>query len=234
VLNNISNCYRRVANFPEAHRQIDRAIPMLESAGPSDQAAARLLASAYHSRALIFAAEGRDTEALEWFQRADATRQNQPSPSLEDTAVDLTELITVLDRLGRTSEADTARQRLAKVRDAQQASRASEVDLSGLSSESKGAVQVEIDQPASRSRDHANLIATFGRQLGDQAKSADVGFLGGSVTIPETIILMFYGPDAEALFRTLEPTLRADPLSRAARVTVRQGATVRELTLSTN
>ena len=234
VLNNVSNCHRRLADFAEAHRQIDRAIQLLEPADTSDHAATRLLASAYHSRALVFRDEHRDADALAWLQEADITRRKLPSPSLEDTAVDLTELIAVLDRLGNTAEADTARRRLAQFRAAQQASRASEVDLSGLTTESQGAVQVEIDQPASRSRERANLVAAFARQLGDQANAAGVGFLGGSVTIPESITLMFYGPDAEALFGTVAPTLRSDPLSRTARVTLRQGTTTRELTLSTN
>ena len=234
VVNNLSNCHRRLADFAEAHRQIDRAIQLLEPTEASDLAATRLLASAYHSRALIFRDEHRDAEALTWFRQADITRQKLPSPSLEDTAVDLTELIAVLDRLGHSAEAEAARERLAQIRTAQQASRASEVDLSGLTTESQGAVQVEIDQPASRSREHANLVAAFARQLGDQAKAADVGFLGGSVTIPDTITLMFYGPDAEALFGTLESTLRSAPLSRTARVTLRQGSTTRELTLATN
>ena len=234
VLNNMSNCHRRLGNFAEAHHDIDRAIQILEPADATDQAITRLLASAYHSRALIFRDEQRDLEALTWFQQADATRQKLPSPSLEDTAVDLTELIAMLDRLSRTVEADAARERLAETRAAQQASRASEVDLAGLTSESQGAVQVEIDQPSSHSREYANLVAAFARQLGEQARSAGVGFLGGSVTIPETIILMFYGPEAEALFRTLEPTLRTDPLSCSARVSLRQGSALRELTLATN
>jgi tetratricopeptide (TPR) repeat protein len=233
VLNNIANCYRRIGNLPEAHSEADRAIQILEGT-PADLVTAQLLASAYHTRGLIFAAEGRDTDALTWFVKADAARQKLPSPSLEDTAVDLTELIAVLDRLGRSQEADAARERLAGVRSAQQSSRASELDLSGLSAENDGAVQIEIDQPTSRSQEAANQIAAFGRQLGEQAAASETGFFSGSVTIPEAVTLMLYGPDAEALFRALEPTLRSNPLSRSARVTLRQGSEVRELTLTTN
>jgi tetratricopeptide (TPR) repeat protein len=235
VLNNIANCHRRIANFTEAHANIDRAIQILEtSASPSDQPSTQLLPSAYHSRALILAAEGRDTDALDWFVKADAARQKLPSPSLEDTAVDLTELISVLDRLGRTPEADTARERLAGIRAAQQASAAANLDLTGLSGEDRGAVLIEIDQPTSRSQEYANQIAAFGRQLGEQAKASDTGFYGGSVTIPEAVTLMFYGPDPEALFQALEPTLRSEPLCRTARVAVRQGTSVREFSLATH
>jgi tetratricopeptide (TPR) repeat protein len=101
LYNNIANCYRRMGNIGEAHKQITRAIDILESAAPQGLQD-RLVASAYHSRALIFGAEGRDLEALEWFRKADAYRQNLPNPSLEETATDLTELIAVLDRLRRT------------------------------------------------------------------------------------------------------------------------------------
>jgi len=64
------------------------------------------------------------------------------------------------------------------------------------------------------------------------AANSNAGRYTGSVSIPEATTLLFYGPDAEALFRELEPTLRADPLSRNARVTLRQGQTTRELTLT--
>jgi tetratricopeptide (TPR) repeat protein len=229
VLNNIANCHRRIGNHTEAHANIGRAIQILESSAPQDQ----LLPSAYHSRALIFVAEGADTEALTWFLKADAARQKLPSPSLEDTAVDLTELIAVRDRLGDTSGASTARERLAAVRAAQQSSSAAHVDLSGLTGESPGAVLIEIDQPTARSQDHANQVAAIGRRLDDEAKSSGTGFLGGSVTIPEAATLMLYGPDAEALFQTLEPTLRSEPLCRTARVTLRQGTQLRELALGT-
>jgi tetratricopeptide (TPR) repeat protein len=234
VLNNIANCYRRIGKLTEAHTEADRAIEILEASAPEDQAAAQLLASAYHTRGLIFAAEARDTDALAWFLKADAARQKLPSPSLEDTAVDLTELVAVLDRLGRTQEADAARERLATIRAAQQTGPTPEVDISGLSGENPGAVLIEIDQPTSRSQEAANQIAAFGRQLGDQAAASETGFFSGSVTIPEAVTLMLYGPDAEALFRTVEPTLRSDPLSRSARVTLRQGSHTRELTLATN
>lgn len=230
VLNNIANCHRRMGNYTEAHANADRAIQILDTSAPQDQ----LLASAYHSRALIFAAEGHDTDALTWFLKADAARQKLPSPSLEDTAVDLTELIAVLDRLDRTPEADTARERLAAVRAAQQSSSAAEVDLGGLSSEDRGAVLLEIDQPASRTPEHANQVVAFGRRLDDEAKAAGTGFFSGTVTIPEAVTLMFYGPDSEALFRSLEPTLRSEPLSRTARVTLRQGTQLREIALGTS
>jgi len=233
VLNNIANCHRRIGNYAEAHTHIDRAIEILEAA-PSDQPSAQLLASAYHSRGLIFAAQGGDTDALDWLVKADAARQKLPSPSLEDTAVDLTELIAVLGRLGRTTEADAARERLASIRTAQQAGRAPELDLSHLSSENHGALLIEIDQPASRSQDYANQIAAFGRRLGEEARASETGFFTGTVTIPEATTLMFYGPDAEALFRALEPTLRSDPYSRTARVAVRQGTSLREFSLSPN
>ena len=232
VLNNMANCYRRLQNFPEAHRHVERAIQLLEPISATDSAAARLLASAYHSWGLIFAAESRDTEALHWLSKADATRQQQPNPSLEDTAVDLTELAVVLDRLGRADEADAARQRLAVIRSTQQAGKAAELDLTGLSEASPGAVQIEIDHPRPHSPEQSGAMTELGRRLGGLATNSNTGRYTGSVSIPEATTLLFYGADAEALFRELEPALRADPLSRNARVTLRQGQTTRELTLT--
>jgi tetratricopeptide (TPR) repeat protein len=234
VHNNIANCYRRLGQLGEAHAHIDRAIAMLESADPSDQPAARLLASAYHSRGLIFAAADRDQDALTWFHKADAWRQKLPSPSLEDTAVDLTEIIAVLERLARTAEAGPVRDRLGHVRAAQKSGQAAELDLSGLSGENRGAVLIEIDNPAVRSREIANRIAELGRRLGDEAAAIGAGTYSGSVTIPEAVTLMFHAADPELLYRTLESTLRADPLARAARVALRNGTQVREITLAAN
>ena len=56
---------------------------MLEPAPASDQASARLLPSAYHSRGLIFAAAGRDDHALTWFRKADAARQAELKKNVE-------------------------------------------------------------------------------------------------------------------------------------------------------
>lgn len=231
VHNNIANCYRRLGNFTQAHSHIDRALRILETSAAPDEGAAQLVPSAYHTRALIFGAQGRDLEALTWFVRADDCRQKLPSPSLEDTAIDLTELIAVLTRLGRPQEADAARQRLAAVRAAQQTAPPPELHLGDLSAGNAGAVLVEIDRPTSRSQETGNQIAAFGRRLGEEAKASDTGFFSGSVGIPEAVTLMFYGPDAEVLFCALEATLRSDPLSRTARVTLRQGTHIRELSL---
>jgi tetratricopeptide (TPR) repeat protein len=234
VHNNIANCYRRLGRLTDAHTHVDRAIAMLESADASDQAAARLLPSACHSRALIFVAELRDQDALVWFMRADAQRQSLPSPSLDETAVDLTELIAVLERLGRTPEADAARERLAHVRAVQQSGHAAELDLGGLSGEDRGAVLIEIDNPAIRSQETANGMAELGRRLGEEAAANSHGHYTGSVTIPEAVTLMFHAADPEALYRTLEPALRAEPLARTARVTLRNGTQLREITLGAN
>ena len=70
-------------------------------------------------------------------------------------------------------------------------------------------------------------------RLGEQATSSETGLYTGSITIPEAISLIFRCADAEALFRTLEPTLRSEPLSRTARVTLRQGTQLREVALGT-
>jgi hypothetical protein len=51
------------------------------------------------------------------------------------------------------------------------------------------------------------------------------------VAIPENTTLIFYGPDAEALFKVLEPSLIDEPICAGARVVIRQGVTNREVVI---
>ena len=59
--------------------------------------------------------------------------------------------------------------------------------------------------------------------LGDVIASRDLGeYDGNEISEAETILYM-YGPDAEALFRGVERTLKLDSLCRNALVVVRLG-----------
>ena len=39
------------------------------------------------------------------------------------------------------------------------------------------------------------------------------GYYVSQIAVPENTTLIFYGPDAEALFRVMEPSLASEPLS---------------------
>ena len=71
----------------------------------------------------------------------------------------------------------------------------------------------------------------LGRQIAEAFESQEIGYYGGHVMILETTTFIYYGPDAEAMFRVLEPRLAEEPLCRGARVTIRQGDRRREVLL---
>ncbi|HEY3366476.1 MAG TPA: Imm26 family immunity protein [Symbiobacteriaceae bacterium] len=60
-------------------------------------------------------------------------------------------------------------------------------------------------------------------QLIDAIDAACVGEFDGIERGQDEFILFMYGPDAEALFRAVEPVLRTYPLCRNARVVIRPG-----------
>jgi hypothetical protein len=51
----------------------------------------------------------------------------------------------------------------------------------------------------------------------------NLGEYDGNEFRPKEVVLFMYGPDAEALFSAIEPTLRDYPLCRGARVQIRRG-----------
>ncbi|HXB74143.1 MAG TPA: hypothetical protein VNY05_38245 [Candidatus Acidoferrales bacterium] len=53
-----------------------------------------------------------------------------------------------------------------------------------------------------------------------------LGEFDGNEVGPTETILYLYGPDANALFKGIEPALRANPLCQNAKVTIRSGAPV--------
>ena len=52
--------------------------------------------------------------------------------------------------------------------------------------------------------------------LGEILKEESLGAWKGYVRIPETSTRFYYGPDAQAMFGAIEPTLGATPGLRAA------------------
>jgi tetratricopeptide (TPR) repeat protein len=227
LLNNIANCHRRMGNFAKAHELLDRAIQLLKL---ESQSGVSGLASAYGTRALVLRDQHRDGEAVEFFQKSYAERKNTPSPNLESMKENLEEEIAALKRLGRREDAVLAEGRLAQVSAMKSEIPNVDRDLSLHISEAKGSVLLEIAygaRPGTRygSKDMARLAV----ELAEAAKRRHAGFCGGTVTIPESTTLMFYGEDAEALFHAMQPILSNEGICEGAMVTIRQGKEVKEL-----
>lgn len=227
LLNNIANCHRRMGNYVKAHELLDRAIQLLKL---ESQAGVSGLASAYGVRGLVLRDEGRDAEAVEFFQRAYAERKSTPSPNLESIREILEEEIAALKRLGRVNEAALAAGRLAEVTAVKNEIPSVDRDLSSHVSQAKGSVLVEVSfgsRPGTRfgSKDSARLAV----ELADAAKGRKAGFCAGTVTIPESTTLMFYGENADALFKAMEPILSSERICEGATVTIRQGMQVKEV-----
>jgi tetratricopeptide (TPR) repeat protein len=225
VLNNIANCYRRMARFPEAHASVNRAIELFSA---EDEG----LASAYGTRGIIFQDSGDDAQAVEWLQQAVAERMRLPSPNLDTTTENLESEIAALKRLGRDDEAANVQETLASVRATIEAIPQVDRDMSDVKAPMEGAVLVELSFSNGPVRaDERKSRTLLAERLSKKAQARDVGYYSGWVAIPENTTLIFYGPDAEALFKVLEPSLINEPICAGARVVIRQGVTNREVVI---
>lgn len=229
LLNNMANCYRRMGNFAEAHRHLDRAIHLLKLDKQEDTPR---LFSAYGTRGLIFKDEGRDDEAVEMFQLSYAESKNTPSPDFGTIVEHLEGEIAVLKRMGKSEEAVFAEGRLASVNAEKSRFQFVDRDLSSHIEKAEGSVSVEVgygSRPGSRygKQDLNNLLF----DLADAVENANAGFCGGTAIIPESTTLMFYSGDAEALFRAMQPVLENQKICQGASVSIRQGKDIRQVTL---
>jgi tetratricopeptide (TPR) repeat protein len=223
VLNNIANCYRRMGKFPEAHASVKRAIQLF----PAEDAG---LASTYGTQGMIFLDSGDDAHAVEWLRKASAERRKRPSPNLDATVENLESEIAALNRLHRENEVAVAQEKLATVRSTIQAIPKVDHGLSAVKAQMEGAVFVEITIGGRSVRSNARKNMTFlAERLSAEVRAKEAGFYSGWVAIPENTTLIFYGPEAEVLFKILEPSLTSEPLCAGARVLIRQGATHREV-----
>lgn len=223
--NNIANCYRRMGKFSEAQEAAERAIELVERDGGS------ALAAAYGTRGLIFRDAKRDEEAVEWLRKACREHQKLPSPNLETLAEDLENLAAALRRLNWMDEAVLVEAELARTKSEMNASTQEEREPNLLTMPS-GAVLIELDFGSYSGAGPGDRgTQKLGYQLMETLKEEEAGSYGGHLILPESTVLMFYGRDAEALFRVIEPILASEALCKGARVTIRQGTARRELML---
>jgi tetratricopeptide (TPR) repeat protein len=226
VLNNMANTYRRMGKFPEAHTSVDRAIKLLPAEDP-------ILANAYGTRALIFQDSGRDAKAVEWFRKARAERNKQPSPNLATMVEDLESEILSLNRMDRAKEVATVEETLASTLSKIQQIPQVDGGLTEVKGQIEGAVLIELAFDAKPIPSVRRLNTThLAHKLSTEAKTNGVGRYRGWISVPESTTLIFYGPDAEALFAALHPLLKSDPVSAGARVTIRQSGSHREVVLT--
>jgi tetratricopeptide (TPR) repeat protein len=223
VLNNMANCYRRMGRFSEAHALMDRAATLI----PAED---DLVASSYGTRGHIYLDEGEDAKAVEWLRKAIAERKKQPSPNLELMAENLEREIVALKRLGREEEAAAAQVALASVRSALETAAQVESELTAAKDAMSGAVLVELAYGSRMGLPDGRKDTTLlTERLSAEVRARNAGYCSGWVAVPENTTLIFYGPDAEALFKSLDPMLRGEPICAGARVAIRQGDVNREV-----
>ena len=68
-----------------------------------------------------------------------------------------------------------------------------------------------------------NDLMTLEDLLVDAIDQSGAGDLDGHETGPETTTIFTYGPDADRLYKAMEPALRSYPLCQNARITIRKG-----------
>ena len=190
------------------------------------------MASAYGTRGLVLRDEGQDAEAVELFEQSYAERKNSPSPNLESMQAILEGEIAALRRLGREEDVLAAEQRLTQVEAQREAIPNVDLDLSSHVAQAKGSVLVELAYGSRpRNRYGAKDTAKLAAELAGAAKTVNAGFCAGTVTIPESTTLMFYGEDAKSLYGAMEPILANERICEGATVTIRQGKEAREVVL---
>ncbi len=226
VLNNMAGVYRRMKHFDEAHAAIDRAIRIMKPDDP-------LIASFLGTRGEILLDEGQAERSLEWIGKAISTREKQSSPDREALAKNYGLKIEVLEKLGWNEEAEQTRSKLVELRAFMQSAPKSEAGSSGAPELTEGAVFVELPfgklmmTPKLREQ-----IGDLGRALSAKVREGLYGRFSSAVTVPEQVTLIFYGSNAELLYKVIEPVLAAEKLCAGARVLIQQNGTVREQMVS--
>ena len=223
LYNNLAGCYRKMARFDDAHQAIERSIGILTQPGRLGPEDGNSVAAALGTKGMILRDEGRDLESLEWFQRALAEFEKQPSPNVENVIQELEHQAVALTRLNRREEARAVEERVQLVRKSAGDAPVFSHDSTTPIELAEGALLIELDR-GMRSEPATDEISELGICLGEILKEESLGAWEGYVRIPETSTLFYYGPDAQAMFGAIEPTLRRDARFEGALITIRQRA----------
>jgi hypothetical protein len=100
-----------------------------------------------------------------------------------------------------------------------------------LTAQAEGAVQIELAFGSRGGRYGISDAETVAEQIAAILESKKAGDYGGRVVIPESMTLMFYGPDGEAMFEAIEQYLNDHLICAGAIVAVRQGTKLREIVI---
>ncbi len=230
LYNNMASCYRKMARFAEAHQAIGRAIDILAkpgALGPNDR---NTLASSLGTKGMILRDEGRHFESVDWFRRACAEFENQLSPNLENVIEELEYEAAALSHLNRTDEALAVEERIKTVRKtAAEIPSFNREDYADVKL-AEGALLVELEGGL-RAKSTEEKIAKLGRCLYEMLQEQDLGDWQGLIRGPECSTLIYYGPNAQAMYEALEPSLLGDSQFEGALITIRQGSQQREVLL---
>lgn len=223
LLNNMAYTHSHRRDFAAAIPLAERAIAILQPIG------GERFAAACGTMGQILQNQERFADAVVWLQRSRSIRESLPSANLSSLCEILEAEIDSLDHLGRADEAAAARDRLASARAEQARASPGEIDTSALTAPPQPTVQLDIPSGLRDPARKADRTA-MAHRLADAAVAAG-GEYGGSVCVPETSTYFFHAPDAEALYATLEPVLRSEPLCAGAHILIRHGQQVRAVNI---
>jgi hypothetical protein len=140
--------------------------------------------------------------------------------------------IASLKRLGRTEDLSEAEARLAEARDAMKAFPSMSIDVSTLTVKPAGSLLIELAfGPRSGSRYGTRDAEAVLEQIFAILSGAKLGDSGSRVVIPESITLILYGENAQAMFEAIEQFLSDHLIFAGAVVSIRQGQDVGQVVM---
>jgi len=219
-----------MTRFQEAHQAIERAIDILAKPGAVGPNDGNSLASSLGTKGMILRDEGRHFESLDWFRQACAGFENQPSPNLESVIEELEHEAAALSHLHRTDEAQAIEERIKVVRKTAAEIPSFNHDDYVDVKLTEGALLVELEDGL-RCKSTGENIAKLGSCLHEILREQSLGDWQGLIRLPECSTLIYYGPNAQAMYRAIEPTLLGDSQFEGALITIRQGSQQREVSL---
>ncbi|HEY1929711.1 MAG TPA: tetratricopeptide repeat protein [Caulobacteraceae bacterium] len=231
IHNNLASVWRRKRDFVRARAEAERALDILQNTTGAP------LAHALGTMGEIARDEGRDEEALDWFQRGRKQFERQPSPSVDGLATKLENEAAALEKLGRQGQAARLRARIETLKgvappvtpplpEARPA-------VSERSDGTRGQVIITLDGRGLPDEVYRTCdLGTLESRLESCLEREGGGELDGHEHGPETTRIFLFGPDARALLDVITPVLRDYPLCQGARVALRQGAEAAEFGLA--